>query len=254
MFATVNYFVALATPEFKVMNPIIHSSCPTLCHIRKPFAITVTGLVTCLLMCSPMDSARADILTPVVDQNIIVVQQAALAVSVGASLGQSFTVGLAGSLTRIDFQLGRNSGTTQPLQVQLRTANGDLPNLDPSALLFSGSIAAADVPVLTFTSSFTASIYLSSAAPVVTPGEKLVVLLSSSDSNWYNWDNSGYYNSNPYPNGTSVKMGYPDYSNWVTIDNWDFGFRTWVAPVPEPSALLPVGLLILALRRRLTKG
>ena len=239
--------------EFRHVNPPNHSFCPAWCHARKPFAITVAGLVTSLLICGPMASLRADTPVPVVDQQIIVVQQAALAVTTGQSLGQSFTVGLAGSLTRIDFQLGRNSGTTQPLQVELRTASGDLPDLAPSALLFSGTIAAADVPILTFTSSFTASIDLSSAAPVVTPGEKLVVLLSSSDSDWYNWDNSGYFNSNPYTNGTSVKLGYPDYSNWVTLDNWDFGFRTWVVPVPEPSVLLPVGLLILALRRWLAK-
>ncbi len=194
----------------------------------------------------------AAIPTPVVDQQIIVPAQAALAVTVGDSWGQSFTVGLAGSLTRIDFQLGRNAGTTQPLQIELRTANGDLPNLDSSALLFSGSIAAANVPVLTFTSSFTTSLDLSSAAPAVTPGEKLVVLLSSSDSDWYNWDNSGYFNSNPYANGTSVKLSYPN-TTWVPVDNWDFGFRTWVVQVPEPSGLLPLALLILALGRRLTK-
>ncbi|HTY87089.1 MAG TPA: hypothetical protein VMB80_06460 [Candidatus Acidoferrum sp.] len=209
----------------------------------------MAGLVISLLICGLMDSAHADV--PLVDQQIIVVQQAAVAITVGQSMGQSFTVGLAGSLTRIDFQLGRNPGTTQPLQLQLRTTIGDLPNLDPSALLFSGSIAAADVPILTFTDSFATSIDLSSAAPMVTPGEKLVVLLSSSDSDWYNWDNSGYFNSNPYPNGTTVKLGYPDYSNWVTIDNWDFGFRTWVTPVPEPAGLLPMGLLILGLGRRL---
>jgi len=135
--------------------------------------------------------------------------------------------------------------------VELRTANGDLPNLDSSALLFSGSIAASNVPVLIFTSSFTTSIDLSAAPPTVSPGEKLVVLLSSGDSDLYNWDNSGYFNSNPYANGTSVQMN-PN-TTWVPVDNWDFGFRTWVAQVPEPSALLPLGLLILALGRRLAK-
>jgi hypothetical protein len=246
----VQFFVPFATLEFKVMNSINHSARPTLCRVRKPFAITLAGLVACLLICNPIDSARAVLPPPVVDQEIIVVQQAALAITAGSSWGQSFTVGSAGSLTRIDFQLGRNAGTSQPLQVELRTASGDLPNMDPAALRFSGSIAAADVPVLTFTSSFTTSIDLSGAAPVVAPGEKLVVLLSTSDYDWYNWDNSGYFNSNPYPDGTSVKLAYP---NWVAVDNWDFGFRTWVAPVPEPSALLPVGLLILAVGRRLRK-
>lgn len=236
------------------MNPDNHPPKPSLLHVRTPSVIAVAGLVGCLLIGNPTNSAGVLIFTPVVDQQVIVPQQAALAVTAGDSWGQSFTVGLGGLLTRIGFQLGRNSGVTQPLQVELRTAIGDLPDMDPSALLFSGSIAAADVPVLAFTGSFTTSIDLSGSAPLVTPGEKLVVLLSTSDTDWYNWDNSGYFNSNPYPDGTSLTSSSSDPTNWSTVDNWDFGFRTWVAPVPEPSTLFPLGLLVLALRRRLTKA
>ncbi len=203
-----------------------------------------SGLFASLVWCGPMISARALGQVPTVDQSIIVPIQAALAVSPGWSYGQSFTVGLDGTLTRIDFQLGRNAGVTEPLQVQLCTTIGDLPDLDPSALLFSGTIAAADVPVQTFTSTFDTSIDLSSAAPLVARGEKLVVLLSSSDNGWYNWDNSGYFNNNPYANGTAIQS-IPTSPAWGAINNWDFGFQTWVTPVPEPSALLPVGLLIL---------
>lgn len=209
-------------------------------------AIALGSLASCLLSMSP-SSARATTSTPVVDQSIITSAEGAIAVTSGFSWGQSFTVGLSGALTEIDFQLGRNAATTQPLQVELRTANGDLPNLDASGLLFSGTIAASAIPVLTFTSSFTASIDLSSAAPTVTSGEKLVVLLSSNDHNWYNWDNSAYDNSNPYPNGTSIESSYQNPA-WTVVTNWDFGFRTWVAPVPEPS-LLPIGLLVLGLLR-----
>src|SRR5258705_7041463 len=95
------------------MNPLKRSS---------PATLWQAAFMTCLLTCGPMDAARAVLLPPVVDQQIIVPQQAAIAVTVGYSYGQSFTVGLAGSLTQIDFQLGRNAGTTQPLQVELRTA------------------------------------------------------------------------------------------------------------------------------------
>lgn len=235
------------------MNSINLSSSPTLYRIRKAFTIAVGGLAAALSLGGLGDSASALTLSPVVDQSCIVPVQAALAVTAGYNWGQSFTVGLPGYLTEIDFQLGRQAAVVQPLQVQVRLANGDLPDLDPSGLLFSGSIAPADVPILTFTGSFTTSISLGSAPPLVTPGEKLVVLLSTTDPNWYNWDNSGYFNSNPYPNGTSIEQT-PTIPNWTAVANWDFGFQTWVAPVPEPSALLPVGLLILALRRRLMKG
>ena len=231
------------------MTSINHPSHPTLNCARKLFLIAVPCVITGLL--SGVHSASATLLTTTVDQQIIVPIQAGIAVTAGWSYGQSFTAGLGGPLTRIDFQLGRNAGVTQPLNVELRTATGDLPDLSPSGLLFSGSIAASNVPVLIFTSSFTTSIDLSSAPPVVTPGEKLVVLLSTSDGDWYNWDNSGYFNSNPYPNGTAIQMT-PNSPSWSVMDAWDFGFRTWVA-VPEPSALLPVGLVILAVARRFSK-
>ena len=201
-------------------------------------------------LCGLVNSASALILNPAIDQSVIVPIQAALAVTSGDSWGQSFTVGQSGYLTEIDFQLGRQSTVVQPLQVQVRLANGDLPILDPSGLLFSGSIAPANVPVLTFTSSFTTSLSLGSAPPLVTAGEKLTILLSTTDPNWYNWDNSGYFNSDPYPNGTSIQQN----GSWATVPTWDFGFQTWVAPVPEPSTLLPFSLQILELGRRLMKA
>jgi hypothetical protein len=210
------------------------------------------GFAAMVLFGFVANSASAITLAPEVDQSIIVPAQAALAVSTsGDDWGQSFTVGLAGYLTEIDFQMGRQSSVVQPLQVQLCLANGDLPNLTPAGLLFSGTIAPANVPVLDFTSSFTTSISLGNNAPLVTPGEKLVVLLSTADPNWYEWDNSGYFNSNPYPNGTSIESS--DGVNWGVQTNWDFGFQTWVAPVPEPAALLPLGFLMIPAARRLRK-
>jgi hypothetical protein len=245
--------MAMETRELILMEPNNVSSRSILSHFKQSFGLTLAGLVGALLIGGPVEPIRAAAPTPVVDQQVIVPNQAAIAVTAGWTYGESFTVGQAGALTRIDFQLGRAAGTSQPLQVALRTASGDLPNLDPSALLFSGTIAASAVPVLTYSSSFTASMDMSSVAPImVTPGEKLVIVLSSSDPNWYYWDNSGYFNNNPYPNGSAVQST-PSTSGWATMDNWDFGFRTWVAPVPEPSTLLPFGILVLVLGRRFMK-
>ena len=221
-------------------------------HLGKRTPHILAGFAAVLLPGGLADSASALTSSPVIDQSVIVPEQAALAVTASDNWGQSFTVGLSGYLTEIDFQLGRQATVVQPLQVQVRLANSDLPDLDPSGLLFSGSIAPADVPILTFTSSFTTALSLGNAAPLVTSGEKLVVLLSTTDPNWYNWDNSGYFNSNPYPNGTSIEQN-PTNPNWTTVANWDFGFQTWVAPVPEPSILLPFGILILPVARRLGK-
>jgi hypothetical protein len=254
MYPKSNSILSLGARELRLTtDPVVISPGPVLRLVREPFDLALIGLASVVMISGSAGPARAAVPTPVVDQQIIVPNQAAIAVTAGWSYGQSFTVGRGGALTRIDFQLGRAAGTTQPLQVALRTANGDLPNLDPAALLFGGTISAADVPVLTYSSSFTASMDLSSAAPViVTPGEKLVVVLSSTDPNWYNWDNSGYFNNNPYPNGTAVQST-PSSSGWAPMANWDFGFRTWVTPVPEPSGLLPFGILVLFLGRWLTK-
>lgn len=215
----------------------------TLRDFGKQLSHTLACVTVMLLLCGIADSASALTLTPQVDQSIIVVEQASLAVSSGNYWGQSFTVGQSGYLTEIDFQMGRQSSVVQPLDVQVRLANGDLPNMDPSGLLYSGSIDPADVPVVIFTDQFTTSLTLGSGAPLVTSGEKLDVLLTTTDPNWYQWDNSGDFNSNPYPNGTAIYSF--DGVNWGVQTNWDFGFQTWVAPVPEPSALLPFGLLML---------
>lgn len=242
----------METRNLKSKDLIKATAVLLLSHVRREFGLSLAGIVGALLTGGLVETARAA--TPVVDQQILVPQQAAIAVFANWSYGQSFSVGRAGLLTRIDFQLGRAAGTAQPLQVALRTASGDLPNLDPSALLFSGSIAAADVPVLSYASSHTVSIELSSLSPVmVAPGDKLVVVLSSSDPNWYNWDNSGYFNSNPYPNGSAVQST-PSTSGWTPMANWDFGFRTWVTPVPEPAGLVPLGMVLLFIGRRFTKG
>lgn len=182
-------------------------------------------LITVLSICGIADSAFAGILAPQVDQSIIVVEQASLAITAGNYWGQSFTVGMSGYLTEIDFQMGRQSSVVDPLDVQVRLANGDLPNMDPSALLFSGSIDPANVPVLVFTDQFTTSISLGDNAPLVTAAEKLDILLTTTDPNWYQWDNSGDFNSNPYPNGTSIEQNYQN-PNCAVANNWDFGFQT----------------------------
>jgi len=123
------------------MNSINLSSSPTLRRIRKAFTIAVGGLAAALSLAGLGDSASALTLSPVVDQSCIVPVQAALAVTAGDNWGQSFTAGLPGYLTEIDFQLGRQAAVVQPLQVQVRLANGDLPDLDPRA-----SSSAARLP------------------------------------------------------------------------------------------------------------
>jgi hypothetical protein len=226
------------------MNPSNKQFDRTARRVTKlvPLTLAVVGLAV-----APINTARATGV-PQVDQQLIAMEAAGVAVDYSQSWGQTFTVGLPGVLTRIDLQLGRDAGANQPLQVELRRTVGGLPDLMPEALLFSTSLDPSAVPILITTSSFTVSIDLSPAPPTVTPGDQLIILLTSASDHWYLWT-TGYWPGDMYPNGSAVKRGYPDYSNWVVQDGWDSGFRTWVT-VPEPTALLPIGLLLLALQRR----
>jgi hypothetical protein len=207
---------------------------------------TLAFLGGSMLAVLPADPARATGV-PQVDQQLVAVEQAGIAIDYSQSWGQTFTVGLAGSLTRIDLQLGRDASANQPLQFELRTTSGGLPNLTPQALLFSTSINPSAVPVLTTTTPYTLSVDLSSAPPEVTPGEQLAILLTSGTDYWYLWT-TGYWPSDFYTAGSAVKRPYGA-ADWQLIDGWDSGFRTWVT-VPEPVSLLPIGLLLLAFRHR----
>ena len=118
------------------------------------------------------------------------------AVDWGQSLGQTFTVGLPGLLTRIDLQLGRDAAADQPLRFELCKTVGGLPDDTLAASLFSTSIDPSAVPVLITTNTFTVSVDLSSASIEVMPGDQLAILLRSSSTHWYLWT-TGYLSSRP---------------------------------------------------------
>jgi hypothetical protein len=183
---------------------------------------------------------------PQIDQSVLAPSfQSSLAVYAAQDLGQTFTVGLGGLLTQADLQLGRNSTTTQPLQLEIREITTGLPDESPGALLFSTTVPAAAVPVQIYSQSFSVSVDLSGAPPVVTQGEKLAIVLSCNVNNsgaGYNWTSYGYPND-IYPAGTGVVASG---GSWSTLGG-DNGFQTWVlVPEQTSSKLLLLGGLVLA--------
>ena len=181
---------------------------------QQRFFTGILAILTGGWLAAPLDSARATLLPAVVDQSLISSEQAGIAVAADQGWGQTFTVGLAGTLTRIDLQLGRNATALQPLQFELRTLTaGGVPDQSPAALRYSTSIAAASVPVLVTTNNFTVSLDLSGAALAVTPGQQLCLQLTAADYEWYFWT-SGYWPVDQYAGGSAVKLAFPDAPNW----------------------------------------
>jgi hypothetical protein len=166
----------------------------------------------------------------------------------------TFTVGITGTLTRVDVEVARS--TTVPSSDLLLELRSTLPGGGPSSeVLASVVIPAASVP----TAFSFLPVDLTSANPQVTQGDLLAIVLQTSAPpsgggiNPYAWElDSGYPRGSSWirPSGST---------NFVSLDPIDYGFRTFVepaqaAPVPEPSSFVllgtAVGLLSYWRRRR----
>jgi hypothetical protein len=205
----------------------------------------VAFAAVCLAAMGSVERASAVVIG--VDQQYTATQNS-LAITAGNGIGQTFTVGVTGQLIGMDLELGRQAAVTQPLEVELRTMTGSLPDVSAQGLLYSTSVSASTVPVQDYPTTFTLSLDLSSAALHVTPGEQLALLLTTTDNAWYNWaaDDSS---THPYQGGGSLQLGYPFFT-WVNVPGNENGFETLVAVVPEPSALLPLAALVPLVWRR----
>ena len=172
------------------------------------------------------------------------------AISNNQAWGQIFTVGMNGYLSQIDLQMGRNVGTTLPLNIEIRKA-GAQPDLSPSGLKYSTSIPASSVPT-GVAGTFTTSIDLlggGGSFPVV-PGEKYAIL-GFTGGDWYLWYSA---TSDSYAGGTALHRFTANSANNFTVrSSDDSGFRTWVSQVPEPGMVGLIGVaLLVGVRRRCT--
>jgi hypothetical protein len=151
---------------------------------------------------------RAATSAPVSDQAQTVVN-AALSVRKGTN--QTFTVGMTGTLTRVDLPLcTRAKGNSVVLQV-VRKSSPQKSLSIPEQIALSFGVSSYKCNWDTFTL----------AAPMsVTAGEvlDLVVMRVKGFAPLWGVDNKG---GDPYPRGVGTWQGH-------TIN--DFAFRTWVAP------------------------
>jgi len=142
---------------------------------------------------------------------------------------QTFTVGVTGTLTRIDILVAQMFGVQpQDLDVTIFDTIAGAPHLPLTAPFH---IPAASVPIVAHPSSFDSYAYLSATfALPVTTGDVLAIVVSTGSSSQYYW--AGVYGGG-YPRGQL----YATTSNtWSPSGTEDQAFRTFVAASGPPVA------------------
>lgn len=149
--------------------------------------------------------------------------------------GQTFTVGLAGTLAQVDVYLSRFPGTVDDLVFQLyNTDVNGLPatQLGTNLTLPPGAVSTTVPDFEVFdVSSFNVS---------VSPGDVLAFVITANNPN-----NSFYYilpfsQTQLYGGGSPVqRIGTNPWTPATGVTR-DYGFRTYVDVVPEPAWLAPM--------------
>lgn len=143
---------------------------------------------------------------------------------------QTFTVGITGTLTRIEVEVSRETDTVDDLVLSLWTT--DASGL-PDELLATASVPASAVEL--HHPSFV-SFDLSSAGVSVTAGDLLAITLDSDAPNnpdtlfaeRYAWEYGGFY---PFGNA------YTQIGTTISAQFEDFHFKTYVEPAPAITAV-----------------
>lgn len=169
---------------------------------------------------------------------------------VSTSLGQSFTVGLTGTLAGVEFSIFKFRGTTGDLTVDIRSVTGAGPSASAGSALATASVANAAIVFESSSPYAYSTIYVdfSAAGLHVMAGDILSFVLSSPISEQFavqtdyldayaggeRWSQDG--DGNPFSANSSA----------------DLSFRTFVS-VPEPGTTTLLGLSLaglVAFRRR----
>lgn len=166
-------------------------------------------------------------------------------VNSAATYAQLFQAGLSGSVAGVDVRVQNYfGGATAPLQLDLWTVTGVYPETLNSNLA-SASINHALIPS---TSGFV-WFDLSSSGASFTAGQTYAIVLSTTSNFSYLWEgpSNGTYASG---SGRQVSSGHVYYT--LAGQDLDFGFKTYVADVPEPAtvALAAIGIVALMMVAR----
>ncbi len=175
---------------------------------------------------------------------------------VDIALGQVFEVGTTGTLARVELDLVLRDAPNQLLDFDIRPTVAGVPQFGDAPTLASVSLDLSP-----FSGSFESrnvAVDLSAFNLAVDVGDQLAIVLRSDNiisgtgsTGTYAWEQSN--GTDQYANGAAYIRR--DADPWVVINNSspDFGFRTFVAVIPEANAVLAwsaLSILGLAFRNR----
>jgi len=145
-----------------------------------------------------------------------------------APKGQTFTVGIPGTLTEVEVYIARENQATSPLLFGLLGTTGGVPDDGQPTLSLMPIPAASVSETLGWL-----SIDVSSHGLTVSRGDVLAIeLVGTTRNNDYQWYGDWHAS---YSGGNA----YNKFPGWTSLgSDYQLGFRTYVEPVPEPSGTL----------------
>ncbi len=167
--------------------------------------------------------------------------------SVSADLrqAQTFVVGISGELAKLELALRPEDirDLTSPAEVQVlivRTYN-HVPRALPEDVLATATASFPNAGFLPVETGAPQSVQPFLWVPIDLPptafvaGDELGIVLSSSTSHGYQWATAfpGSYPLGEGYTGPPANMGHP-----LSYNQRDYLFRTYMAPIPEPSTML----------------
>jgi hypothetical protein len=165
-------------------------------------------------------------------------------------IGQTFTVGIAGTLDHIEVLMFRLGGIFDPTGDPILSVYATSAGLPTGAPLATATVPEANVP---FTTAAFVSFDVNSAAIPVGLGDVLAFAISTTSEvgPYFLLTHGDTGQPEDYAAGTVVSRFLPA-GPWSALTQ-DHGFRTYVVPVPEPQSLVLLGLglaAVVAMRRR----
>lgn len=158
-------------------------------------------------------------------------------------LAQTFTVGLAGELRRVEVPLWHaHEEVTTEVSVSIVKVHAGLPGVLPEDTLATTRVDIVDPNYEVYTGiPFSPFYWVPASFPGITvgQGDELGILISSTGQNGFYWAVGfpGRYS------GGGAFIAFPDRIEALNRvvnrpEPVDYSFRTFVAPIPEPTTLL----------------